>query len=136
MRHMKRYALRGAALITSLWIAVILLILGTAFLSLMESDYRYAARQEDKAKTFYLARAGMEYMAAQRALPPADPVTGEFRVYLPARSRTHYCVIAPDAATGKCVYKGTIARENGRVVMRTCLVCPQGDIFTWYERKE
>ena len=133
---MKRRVVRGAALITSLWITIILLLLGMAFLSLMENDYRYAARQENKVKTFYLARAGMEYMAAQRVPPPADPATGECRVYLPATQRTCYCVIEPDATRGSCVYKGTIARENGQVIMRTCLVCPHGDVFTWYERKE
>jgi hypothetical protein len=126
---------QGAALITSLWISLILLVLAMAYLSLLSADYQFTARQGQKVKAFYLARAGMEYFAAQQVLPSPEPGTREHRLYFPQGQRSDYCVIEPDEKTGGYVYKGTIAAPQGRIFVQRVLVCPRGDIHTWYERK-
>jgi hypothetical protein len=126
---------RGAALITSLWISLILLVLSMAYLSLLSADYQFTARQGQKVKAFYLARAGIEYFASQKVLPSPEPSTKEHRLYFPQGQWSDYCVIEPDEKTGGYVYKGTIAAPHGRICMQRILVCPSGDIHTWYERK-
>lgn len=100
------------------------------------ADYRFSAREEQRVRAFYLARSGMEYFAAENVLPPEDPVTKEHRLYLPEGQRDEYCIVSPDSKTGGYVYTGIIAGSDGKAIMKRSLVCPKGDIYTWYERIE
>ena len=65
---------RGMALITALLVAVLLLILGVAFLNYLENDYRFAARQEKGQQAYYLALAGLEFQKTRSDL--LSPVPG------------------------------------------------------------
>lgn len=126
---------QGAALLTSLWISVVLLVLAIAYLTLLSSDYHLTALEGHRMKALYLARAGLEYYVATNALPPADASSKEYRLYLPAGQHTEYCVIEPDSRTGGHAFKGTVAASGGRIIARRVIVCPDGDTHQWYERK-
>jgi|GEM_PF-5741939 len=52
---------KGAAIITVLWILVIISILGFAFLETGAGDYIYANIHKNKMSAYYLAWAGVEY---------------------------------------------------------------------------
>ncbi|MBX3171832.1 MAG: hypothetical protein KF760_30755 [Candidatus Eremiobacteraeota bacterium] len=73
------------ALITTLCVSTVLLVLGVAFLTFLERDYRFAATQSRNQEAFYLALSGIEYAKSrpdlvrqneepvQRSLPANNP---------------------------------------------------------------
>lgn len=76
---------QGMALITTLCVSTVLLVLGVAFLTFLERDYRFAATQSRNQEALYLAMSGIEYAksrpdlvrrgaaAVKRQLPLANP---------------------------------------------------------------
>lgn len=76
---------RGMALITTLCVSTVLLVLGVAFLTFLERDYRFAATQSRNQEALYLALSGIEYAKSrpdivrqgaarvERALPANNP---------------------------------------------------------------
>jgi type II secretory pathway component PulK len=68
---------RAMALITTLCVSTVLLVLGVAFLTFLERDYRFAATQSRNQEAFYLALSGIEYARSRPDLVRrgGDPVT-------------------------------------------------------------
>jgi type II secretory pathway component PulK len=76
---------RGIALVTTLCVSTVLLVLGIAFLTFLERDYRFAATQSRNQEAYYLALCGIEYAKArgdlvapskplvQRSIPSSNP---------------------------------------------------------------
>lgn len=54
---------KGSALIMVLLITIVLFTLGSAILGVAASEYRFAKRQEDKMKAYYIARSGAQAIA-------------------------------------------------------------------------
>ncbi|MCL5774430.1 MAG: hypothetical protein M1536_08680 [Firmicutes bacterium] len=129
---MKKKGSSGIALITVLWLSVIILILGLSFLSILVTDYKLSGHQRDNAACFYLARAGMEAYLAMGKLPDVDPESNERRVYIPPDSKTSYCVISNN--NGDLSFRGTISDLTGRVNARRVLIAPGGNLDAWYEK--
>ena len=65
---------RGAALATALLLCTFLLIVGSAFLYLVQSDLRFQTLQERQERAYYLALAGFEYYTLHNYY---DPIAGE-----------------------------------------------------------
>lgn len=121
---------RGMALITALLIGVLLLILGVAFLSYLENDYRFAARQEKGFQAYYLALAGLEYQKTRTDIlsPVAsatDPTTKkvfvgddyfEVKVYPDGRIESKGVVVMAALATGAVSAERTLVIEPGKPV--------------------
>lgn len=85
---------RGMALIATLFVSTILLVLGIAFLSFIERDYRFAATQSRNQEAFYLALSGIEYAKARpRDLLMADGVTPNAGItrQIPAGNPNRFC---------------------------------------------
>ena len=76
---------QGMALISTLCVSTVLLVLGVAFLTFLERDYRFAATQSRNQEALYLALSGIEYAKSrpdlvrkggavvERAVPQANP---------------------------------------------------------------
>jgi len=129
LRHGR--ASRGALLITTLWIAMIALILGTSYLLLFLQDSRFARKQADDIEAFYLARSGLESCKAC-GIPAADE-QGERRVYVSARDRNLYCVVEEDEAGQRMLFTGTVTDGGGRVTSKRTLAAPKHEMNRWYE---
>lgn len=83
------------ALITTLFVATVLLVLGIAFLSFLERDYQFAAVQSRNQEALYLALSGIEYARARPGtLTEADgftPKADGVKLYIPATNFNRYC---------------------------------------------
>ena len=107
---------RGSALLLTLSAAVILLILGCAYLSFMERDNRFSGYQERSERAWCLALSGLEYYcsygcggAALSASSKAiDPPRVLVRVYVPAANPNQYFELA-DMGQGNLLSRGVDA---------------------------
>ena len=83
------------ALIATLFVSTILLVLGIAFLSFIERDYRFAATQSRNQEAFYLALSGIEYAKARPGeLLESDGVTPKpagFTRQIPVGNTNRFC---------------------------------------------
>jgi len=94
---MKGHLKSGMALITTLFVSMILLVLGIAFLSFLERDYQFAAVQSRNQEALYLALSGIEYAKTKPGLlTEADGLTPKaagVTLNLPANNPNRYCVV-------------------------------------------
>ncbi|MFH0803307.1 MAG: pilus assembly PilX N-terminal domain-containing protein [bacterium] len=117
---------RGMALITVLWLSVILLILGLSFLNLLSADYYFAGRQKMSIQAFYLAQSGMEYFKATGKLSE--------KLSIPPSNNNQLCRIQRDEATGDLIFKGIISGTDNKIIAQRIIIAPGGDLEKWYEK--
>ncbi|MDO5296279.1 MAG: hypothetical protein Q4F00_06525 [bacterium] len=107
---------RGSALLFTLLAAVVLLILGCAYLGYMERDNRFSGYQERSERALCLAQSGLEYYcvygcgdaqlsSSSKAL---DPPRVLLRVYVPHDSTQQYFELA-DMGQGRLLSRGVDA---------------------------
>ena len=108
------------ALATAIMVAMILLILGLAFLYYLERDYRFAGQQARSQEAFYLALAGLQF---QRSRPDLCQPGASVTKRVPLTDPTHYFEVRTDSA-------GTIRSEGvvvtGLTETRRVLSVPYG----------
>lgn len=75
---------RGAALIFALMTLSVLLIVGTAFLSVNAADNRESIRQDDSLQAYYLAKSGATAMGTGIIDKSNSMSAGDFQTYLNA----------------------------------------------------
>ena len=115
---------RGGALILALLVIALLLVLGVAFLSFLERDYRLAGCQERSEQAWFLARAGVEYALAT-GLAPGEPVCRS----LPEGSSTHSFEVQvhPDGTlVSRGLVRQTLSWSERLPVFERTLVVPSG----------
>lgn len=115
-----KYYKKGSALVTALWISVILSIIGIAFLTFIGNDYFFAGHQHSSMSAFYLARAGMELYSVEGS-------TGTFQISGPS----HICTITTSGSD--CVFTGTLNDSFGNTLGRRTIVAPCSNLKNWYE---
>lgn len=122
---------RGVALATALFFTVFLLVLGLAFLTMIEQDYRLAGQQERSQRAYHLALAGLDYykmrsgnftpnVPQQFGLPQGDPCN-RFEV-----------VVETD---GTIRSRGLVLNSAGQLKAERVLVVPQGNFSAMYDGK-
>lgn len=116
---------KGIALVTALFLMVVLLIIGLAFQTELSHNYRLMGREKNSTAAFYLARGGMEYYS--RAGIPDHPIE------IPEGDNRRRCSISQDAE-GNLVFQGMVTDFAGTVVQARTLVARRGDLHHWYER--
>lgn len=94
----------GMALATAIMVAMILLILGLAFLAFLERDYRFAGQQARNQEAYYLALAGLQF---QRSRPDLCQPGASVQKFLPTTDPTHYFILTV-AADGAVTSKGVV----------------------------
>lgn len=135
---------RGSILITTLLLAVVLFVLGCAYLSFLERDYRFAGVQERSERAWNLAQSGLEYYRVyggtlqplQRSGKALDPPQVLCRVYVPASSKSQYFELA-DLGQGNMMCQGVVVNSivspgQNHEVRRT-LVVPNAKLEDAYE---
>lgn len=116
----------------ALLVMVVVLLLGTAFLTVLERDYRFAGYQERSEQAWFLALAGLEYHRSRPARPDA-PV----RRSIPAGSSTSYfeVTVQPDGTVvSRGVVEGTLAGLPGAApTVERRVVAPRGALEEAYD---
>lgn len=119
----------GIALISSLFILIILTILGLSFAAIAIRDLNFAKRQEINVKALFLARAGVEYFMV-KGLPEKETVDSTPKIY-PLQDKKYYCEFE---IKGKLLYsKGVILNSSNNIVAKRMLVSPLWKLGEVYE---
>jgi len=115
---------RGGALVLALLVTTLLLVLGVAFLSFLERDYRLAGCQERSEQAWFLALAGVEYALAT-GQGPGDPVWVE----VPSGSSTHgfeVQVHLDGTLVSRGVVRQTLSWSERHPVFERTVIVPSG----------
>ncbi len=115
---------RGGALILALLVTALLLVLGVAFLSFLERDYRLAGCQERSEQAWFLARAGVEYALAT-GQAPGESVWRE----VPEGSSTHAFEVQVQldgTLVSRGVVRQTLSWSERPPVFERTVVVPSG----------
>ncbi len=117
---------RGVALITVLWLCMILLILGISFMNLLSADYYFAGQQKMSIQAFYLAQSGMEYYKTTGRLCE--------KVCVPQSRENAFFSISRDKETDDLVFTGIICGSEKKILAQRIIIAPGGDLERWYEK--
>jgi hypothetical protein len=114
---------RGIALITVLCLSSLLLVLGITFLNFIEQDYRFAAQQDRRQQTYYLARAGLEFQRHRTDLlfPGAPPLRRQF----PPNDPNTYFEVTVEA-NGRVLSRGVVQNSFRVPIAQHVLVVEPG----------
>ena len=123
---------RGVAMITALLLAIFLLVLGLAFLTFTEQDYRFAGQQNNSTEAYYLAVSGVEYYRAR----PATFTTGTAQVFSMPPGDPHDRFEVTVEADGTVRSRGFLVNSSGDTVSERTLVAPQGDFSKLYDASQ
>ena len=111
---------KAFALATTLIVATFLLLLGLSIMVFTERDYRFAANQDDNARAFFLARAGLRFGAV------TPPAVGQTVIRsLPDGDGQHRFAVTL-AASGDLESVGLVLSPDGEVRAQRKLVTPKG----------
>jgi type II secretory pathway component PulK len=113
---------RGIALVTTLCVSTVLLVLGLAFLSFLERDYRFAATQSRNQEAFYLALSGIEYAKSRPDLVTKGAAAVSRNVPLGNPSRYFSVQVLADGSVQSI---GTV--QSGLVKIEKTLIVRPGD---------
>jgi hypothetical protein len=141
-----RSARRGMALATSLFLVVFLLVLGISYLSMVQSDLNYINQQERMMRSYYLARAGLDYYIQKnyvptlggiqtnpqlgpQTAPPYGPVTVAPNEYFSLQIQPNMQVKDPKTGLNTnfdmVISTGYITNSLGKVLARRVLMAPK-----------
>lgn len=118
---------RGVALITAMWVSLILMILGFTFMDFISNDYFYSGVLQNETAALYLAKACRFYdNAGGNGNSPPLPATNT--LYIP--DAMHKCSYA--TVNGLNVYTGTVT--NGFTTIATRRIIYHGAHW-WIDRR-
>lgn len=120
---------RGIALVTALMFMVFLLVVGLTFMTLMETDYRFAGSQERSSQAYFLAQAGIDFYKAKAGL---FTVNTPLEFGLPETDTQHRFEVVIEA-DGTIRSKGMIKDPYGKIKAQRTLVVPQGNYAAMYD---
>ncbi len=106
---------RGSVLLFTLMVVVVLLVLGCAYLQLIERDQRFAGIQARSERAWCLAQSGLEYFALcgcaldslNRDAEAINPPKLLVRVYMPDNDKQHYFELF-DMGQGRLMSRGVV----------------------------
>jgi len=120
------------ALITTLWFAVLLASLSTAFLFVVSADHRFHARQQNVTVAYFAARSGVELLSLRGLAGLEKSADGTRTWTLEAGAR---CIFSVDAASGAVTCTGVAKDAAGRTLATRDLVVPAADLEAFYEKR-
>jgi type II secretory pathway component PulK len=122
---------RGIALMTALMFISFLLVVGLAFMTMIQMDYSFARQEEARRQAYFLAESGIEYY---RQRPFAFTVDVPQELSLPQGDPSHIFRLVL-LADGTVRSEGMIRNGNKILAQRT-LVAPQGNFAHIYDETQ
>jgi Tfp pilus assembly protein PilX len=117
---------QGTILVLTLLLVTVMAMLAVSYLLLSTQDYRVAKGEEWSARTFYLARSGLEYYALnQAAMPP-----GTKQKIAVEEGSLYFDIEVTDT---EVIATGIEADSSGRALAQKSLRARLGDVGRWYE---
>ena len=122
---------RGIALMTALMFISFLLVVGLAFMAMIQMDYSFARQEEHRRQAQFLAESGVEYY---RQRPTTFTVGAAQELSLPLGDPNHIFRITLEA-DGTVRSEG-IYRNGTKVLAQRTLVAPQGNFAHIYDETQ
>ena len=122
---------RGIALITALMFISFLLVVGLAFMTMIQMDYSFARQEEARRQAYFLAESGIEYF---RQRPSSFTVGVTQQLSLPLGDPNHIFRLTL-SADGTVRSEGEL-RSGSKVLARRVLVAPQGKFARMYDESQ
>lgn len=122
---------RGIALMTALLFIVFLLIVGIAFLTMVEQDYSFGKQQQHRQQAFFLAQSGMDYYKL-RSSSFAPNTPQQFGLPLGDPDNRFEVVVLSD---GTIRSRGWV-ENKGKVLAERTLVVPAGNFAAMYDETQ